>query len=128
MGMFHDLQDAFKPLYAPESRSENYAFFGEIPPEILKMDESAEELEYKGRSFKMKKVNWGIREDGPGAWGCGLTIEDGVLFRWHPGGNDWYLSTKRQYITIASGGKSLETIQLHDDDTISWTMNIFEAI
>ena len=128
MGMFYKLHDAFQPLYAPESRITSYAYMGAIPEELLTMDESEEELVYKGQHFTKKRVLWEIREDGPDAWGCGLTIGEGVLFRWHPGNNDWYLSTEQQYISIASGGRSLETIEGYDDDTISWTLNIFEAV
>ncbi len=128
---FDDLRDAFLPTYASESALTCCKYVGSIPSDLFVMNEPEGYLTYQGRRFSKRTVSWDIREDGPGAWGCGLTIPADAFVRWHSaygGENAWYLTTKQQYITIESGGRSLEIISLNNDGSVNWVMNSFDAI
>ncbi len=128
---FEELKKAHQPIYAPESTVSWCKSVGSVSESVICINEDIGDLVYKGVHYGRRTVTWSVRENGAGAWGCGLTLEKDTFFRWLSseekyGG--WNLTTKRQYITVASGGGSLEVISIEEDDTIRWVLNIFESI
>ena len=120
-----DNHNAFEPVYASESAIEKSGYVGDLPDTFHLC---GDELVVEEKHFKRREMIYEINEDGPGAWGVRLIIKKNTLFRWNPKENDnghWYLTTADNSISLGTGGCSLETIELVDDDTLDWVLNVF---
>lgn len=132
MSIFDTLRNAFQPIYDDNSSTSPSwcRYIGSIPRSLLVLDEARGELRTcDGVLVKRHTVSWDIREDGPGAWGCGLILYTNDLFRWPKEREEdgWYLVTEKHYITIESAGGALEVIS-HHEDKATWVLNTFDEI
>lgn len=130
MSLFDRLHDAWEPICDPCSRVEDAVFVGTIPGDVLVLDVDAGVLRCQGREYHRRTLVEEIEEDGPGAWGAGLTIARGAYFRWNPDEGDsdgWSMAKQDDYITISTGGSTLETITIRDDGTVDWICRRFVA-
>ena len=124
--MFGGFRDIWEPVIDPATRIPHSKMMGELPAPFHKKGET---LEFMGVQTTRKQVFYGIREDGPDAWGASLNINENVMFRWlnsKDGAADWYLTTERCHISVSSCNRYLETIEIKEDDTIEWKLYCFE--
>ena len=123
---FDTLRGAFEPLYEGKPEKSWCRYIGTISNSVTMNNQN--DLVYHGRHFKRSVCTWDIREDGPDAWGCGFNLEAGTYFRYPGVESGWYQTMEHHHYTQSSGETSLETVTIHDDNTVSWVLHIFESI
>ena len=128
MNIFDDMRNAWEPLYDPCSSVKDAVAIQSFPEGMSFSDEDGETLTYHGTRYPLITIEEGIREDGPDAWGVGFTIRKGTLFQWDYNRCKWYMATNDQYITIATAGNTLDTIELQDDGSVKWLRRLFVEI
>ena len=118
---FRELREAWKPLYAPESRVKS-VFVGDLPKPLYFEDGF---LCYQNTKFNRKIVTCHLREERSDAWGASFELNDRVLFRWKHSLNDepdWLLTTEKSRGYVCTSGNYLEVIEMVDDNTVEWTV------
>ena len=128
MSMFDDLHNAWEPIYDPGSRVKHAERVGRLP---MALNAEKQEIVYGGQVYTRETWEYGVREDGPDAWGSGFTLEKGEYFRWNPrnGSLDgWYQATERSDVTVSTAGGCIETVKIEEDGTLTWALREFVAM
>ena len=120
------IKDFWEPIYDPNAGFIRGKTIGKLPEEFHL---EGDRLLYQGRWYEQNRVSYSINEGRSDAWCASLDINESVLYRWITDENDkgdWKIVVEKSHIDISSGGRTMETIEVMDDNSVEWKIHCFE--